>query len=109
MLKVGMTFQQRGKWNGVQIIPGAFVDMLGEKLPITRARMNDMVNLWHHDILNRVGGFLAPRYFYSAGADGQYIVVVPEKQLVCVCTGNNNDVIAASFHKRCFQDVAPLV
>ena len=71
MLKVGILFQNRGMWNGQQILDPALCDLMrGITGPITEGQTNYAAHWWKSDS--------EVTYYYSSGSYGQYVILVPE-------------------------------
>lgn len=78
--KIGQLLMQDGKWNGKQILSKEFCKKL-----ITPTYENDAFgyNIWSHKD-HRI-----PHYFFY-GFLGQFIIIIPEKNMVIVKTGLYN-------------------
>jgi CubicO group peptidase (beta-lactamase class C family) len=81
--KFGLLYLHRGNWNGSQIFDPQWVDY------ITHPTSNSQGNYGAHFWLNAGGAFPnAPKDMYSAnGFQGQYVFIIPSKNLVIVRTG----------------------
>ncbi|MFP2994790.1 serine hydrolase [Spongiivirga sp. MCCC 1A20706] len=98
MMKLGILAMNKGKWNGEQLIPEAF---------ITRA-ISRVVNVGDDDVFgggkdvsNQGYGYfwwnadlkVGDKSYFSASAQGggsQYIILIEELNLIVVFTGHNN-------------------
>ncbi|HEU0202210.1 MAG TPA: serine hydrolase, partial [Burkholderiaceae bacterium] len=79
--KFGRLFLNRGRWNGVQVIPEAWVEE-STRLDTASDPAPKYQYLWW------VNARVAPRHhFFAAGKYGQFIYVMPEKGLVFVRFG----------------------
>jgi CubicO group peptidase (beta-lactamase class C family) len=88
MAKLGYLYLRNGVWNGKQIVPEEWVKASAQKY-IETPLMNEAENsgygyLWW---INSFGGYSAH------GFGGQYIYVIPEKDLVVVFTSGLNDSV----------------
>jgi CubicO group peptidase (beta-lactamase class C family) len=79
--RFGKLYKQHGKWNGVQILDSAFV------AKSTRPRFVDSPEYgygwWLSDYKNK-------NIFYMRGHLGQYVIVIPEDDLIIVRLGHQN-------------------
>lgn len=92
MLKWGMLVTSGGKWNGQQLIPEAFVERATSRLHTNPQGTSYGYFWWRHDI--QVGD----RRFdckSGRGAGGQFILVLPELELIIVITAHNQGMGAA--------------
>jgi CubicO group peptidase (beta-lactamase class C family) len=81
MAKIGQVLLQRGRWQGQQIIPEAWIDTA------TRAHVERTSNKDHYGYLWWVKGKDYPGMFEAVGRGGQRINVWPAKDTVVVFTG----------------------
>lgn len=80
--KLGQLILQNGSWNGNQLLDGAFIQKMIRPTALSGGAYG--MGLW----LN----YDAPvKHYYFWGLYGQYIIVIPEKQLVIVRTGSYKD------------------
>ncbi|MCP4217380.1 MAG: serine hydrolase [bacterium] len=77
MVKFGQLYLQKGKWNGRQIVPAAWVEV-STRSQIQAGTLSD--NYGYHWWIDDGG------YFMALGYGAQYIIMVPSKQLVVVFT-----------------------
>jgi CubicO group peptidase (beta-lactamase class C family) len=95
MAKIGVTFLNKGVWNGKQIISEKWVDKSAASFP-----GNNWLNNWDDHwgmkgysyswwthLFSRSGKRI--NMFYAAGWGGQYIMAIPELNTVVVFTGGN--------------------
>jgi len=86
--RIGKLFLNQGNWNGTQIVDSSYV-----KASLTPASLLDP------DENNRTVDFYGFQWwlipvsnnvsiFYARGILGQYVIVIPEKQLIIVRLGN---------------------
>jgi len=79
MAKIGLLYLNKGKWNGIQIISSNWIEESTKPYHDSRLRGQKYGYQW----------WINPAGFYSAnGMYGQFIDVVPDKNLVAVFTGN---------------------
>lgn len=83
MAKIGQLMLQEGVWNGRRVVSSDWVQRsVSMAIPLfNRSGAYAYGYQWR---LGRIGGFTA---FYAAGWGGQYIVVLPELDIVFVQTG----------------------
>lgn len=100
MVKLGILALNKGKWNGEQLIPEAFITKATSRILLTGSDVDvygggkDVSKQgygyywWNADL--KVGN----KSYYSAsaqGGGGQYIIIIEELDLIVVVTGHNND------------------
>jgi len=75
MAKIGWLYLNRGRWDGKQIIPAAWVETS------TQGHVNST-------LFPRYGyqWWVGPSYYMAVGYKGQFIYVIPEKNMVVVFT-----------------------
>ena len=84
MTRLGQLYLQKGVWRGRQLLSGAYVEAAGAKqIDNSHAGGVDWTSgygyhFWH----NSFGGYRAD------GMKGQYIIILPKKELVIVMTAN---------------------
>lgn len=87
--KLGQLYLQGGVWNGVQLLPEGWSDYVAQ--PTLAADSQYGAQFW----LNNEGEDGRPRFFpglpeeayFFAGHEGQYVMIIPDKQMVIVRTG----------------------
>ncbi|MBN2413344.1 serine hydrolase [candidate division KSB1 bacterium] len=95
MAKIGVTFLNKGVWNGKRIISEQWVEKSAESFP-----GNSFLNNWDDDWgmkgysyswWTHMFTFAGKKIemFYAGGWGGQYIMVIPELNMVIVFTGAN--------------------
>ena len=95
MAKIGVTFLNKGVWNGKQIISEQWVDKSATSFP-----GNNWLNNWddHWGLRGYSYSWWTHQFvksgkrinmYYAAGWGGQYIMVIPELNTVVVFTGGN--------------------
>ncbi len=85
MLKVGMLIRDKGKWNGEQLIPEAFMERAVS--PVSNAYgANDYGYFCWHRMLKQ--GEKEYPSIELRGALGQFIIVFPEQDLIVVATAH---------------------
>ncbi|MBP7174068.1 MAG: serine hydrolase [Cloacibacterium sp.] len=81
--KLGQLLLQNGTWNGKQLLSTDFVATI--TTPTTLSKGAYGAGLWtNYDH--------AEKHFFFWGILGQYIIVIPEKQLVIVRTGSDQNI-----------------
>jgi CubicO group peptidase (beta-lactamase class C family) len=85
LARFGLLYLNRGKWNGEQILPEAWVDFVRTPAPATRHTGRQYGAQWWLVPDRRTD---LPQDAYStSGARGQYVIVVPSYNLVVVRRG----------------------
>ncbi|WP_026978977.1 serine hydrolase domain-containing protein [Flavobacterium tegetincola] len=79
--RFGKLYKQHGKWNGVQILDSAFV------AKSTQPRFADAPQYGYGWWL---GDYKGKKIFYMRGHLGQYVIVIPEDDLIIVRLGHQN-------------------
>jgi CubicO group peptidase (beta-lactamase class C family) len=82
MAKIGSLFLHRGNWNGRQIIPAEWV----EESTSFQIKVNENAAYGYYWWLHTVSG---RRVFSALGLWGQFIVVIPDFNMVMVATGKD--------------------
>lgn len=100
MAKMGQLLLQRGKWNGIQVLPEDWVrEMSSYQVPSAPSgtRFEELENAGlNKDNSDWVQGYGYQMWrcrhgaFRADGANGQYIIVFPEKDAVLVLTTDSN-------------------
>lgn len=80
--KLGQLFLNDGKFNDQQILDSAFVDKMRTPTKLSNGIYG--MGLW-------INNDVAVQHYYFQGLYGQYIIIVPEKNLVIVRTGTNKN------------------
>jgi CubicO group peptidase (beta-lactamase class C family) len=97
MAKVGQLFLQGGVWEGTLVISGEWVGQSVQTVVISRSQTSDHHIRTGYGYLWWTGSFDGGHEAYVAkGWGGQFIVVIPELDLVTVVTGGNYDVNSSS-------------
>jgi CubicO group peptidase (beta-lactamase class C family)/predicted glycoside hydrolase/deacetylase ChbG (UPF0249 family) len=101
MAKLGQFYLQRGKWNGKQILPESWFDEATSShiasLPAGVKRENLKIKPKDSDWLQGYGYQIwrcRNNAYRADGANGQYIIVIPEKDAVIVTTAHIGDMQA---------------
>lgn len=89
LLKFGQLYMNKGEWEGKQIISSRWVEQSFQNyLPLENTRDKNGYGYlwWHHSypIKDRTIKTIEAR-----GAGGQYVILIPEKELVVVITSGN--------------------
>ncbi|HAM79184.1 serine hydrolase domain-containing protein [Ornithinibacillus bavariensis] len=83
MLKIGTLYANKGKWKSKQIVPFHWI----EESTTPKVKSNDTFSYayhwWNLTSDNEIG-----RIYFAYGLEGQYIIVVPDYQLVTVFTSS---------------------
>ncbi len=86
MLKMGMLVLNKGKWQGKQLIPEAFVERATSPIKLSYGKSSYGYFWWVEDV--EVGG----KTYHGKqgrGAGGQFVFMFPELELVVVVTAHN--------------------
>ena len=100
MVKLGILTINKGKWNGEQLVPEAFIAKATSRILLTGSDVD--VYGGGKDVSNQGYGYFwwnadlkyGNKSYYSAsaqGGGGQYIIVIEELDLIVVATGHNNN------------------
>jgi len=89
MLKYGQLYLNEGLWNGQRIISKAWIQKSTQNyLPLLNANdQNGYGYYWWHHRYPFKDGYVSS--YEARGAGGQYIMVLPELELVVAITGRN--------------------
>ncbi len=98
--KFGLLYLRGGWWNGTQILPNGWVDYARTQSKVPTGE-DEFMGYGAHWWLEIAG----PGTFSCNGYGGQYIVLVPEKDLILVRHGDSHDVQGDGV-KRWIKDVA---
>ena len=85
MLKIGKMIFDKGKWNGEQLIPEAFMERAMSPISLSYGSNYYGYFCWYQNF--KLGGKTYP-YLQCRGALGQFILVFPEQELIVVSTGH---------------------
>ena len=89
MLKWGMLVINKGRWNGEQLIPEAFVERATNRIYTNPQNTSYGYFWWRADM--QVGGKLYD-CISGRGAGGQFILMLPELDLIIVITAHNKNM-----------------
>ena len=94
MAKFGLLFLQKGKWNGKQVLPAAWIEeassmKIMQDLPkgVTTRDSSD----WHQGYAYQMWR-CRNNAFRADGANGQFIIILPEKDAVIAITAEAPDM-----------------
>jgi CubicO group peptidase (beta-lactamase class C family) len=89
ILKFGQLYLDSGKWNGEQIVSKEWVkDSFGEYFRLENTdNKNEYGYLWWHNKYKKGDEIIEA--IEARGAGGQYIILIPKYNLVCVVTSGN--------------------
>jgi CubicO group peptidase (beta-lactamase class C family) len=93
--RLGNLYLQDGVWNGQRLLPEGFVKFVSTVAPAWQADGRPIYGgfFW----INGDGQFPAPKEaYYMAGAGGQYVLIIPSRQLVIVRLGHYRGEAAGS-------------
>jgi CubicO group peptidase (beta-lactamase class C family) len=99
MLTVGELYLHRGRWNGRQIVPEKWIET--SFVPRARSRFNDRLygyGWW----MREIAGCQA---YYAWGFGGQFIILMPELDLVIVSTSAATVSDDRRTHRRTVDDI----
>ena len=85
--KFGQLYLQDGIWNGERILPQGWVKYSSTETPNSKGQYAAHFWLYHND------NTYPSDVFHAIGFEGQYVTIVPSKQLVIVrlgCTPGDN-------------------
>jgi CubicO group peptidase (beta-lactamase class C family) len=101
--RIGRLFLHKGNWNGNQLLSEELVRASITPVQLTEEKVDYYG--WHW----WVGRYKNNDFFYARGILGQYIIVVPEKELIIVRLGRNRSKKLANNHIQdvfVYQDLA---
>jgi CubicO group peptidase (beta-lactamase class C family) len=85
--KLGQLYLSGGTWNGVRVVPEAWV--AASQQPLRTLGVDQYGYLWWKRSFSRAGGNV--NSFFTSGNGGNYIFVFASLDLVVVFTGSNNN------------------
>jgi CubicO group peptidase (beta-lactamase class C family) len=95
LAKLGQLYLQKGKWNGKQILPESWVE---EATSVKMQQKPDITQAQRDSLHDGMQGYCyqfwrAKNNSYMAnGANGQFVLVMPDKDAVVVFTANSMDM-----------------
>lgn len=87
-IRLGKLVNHRGNWNGKQLVPADYVDEFSSLAPLKMAN-GQPNNCYGFQYWIYTG--MPYKVSYFRGISGQYIISIPEKDLVIVRTGNGTE------------------
>jgi CubicO group peptidase (beta-lactamase class C family) len=99
MLAFGELYLNKGRWKGMQLVPAAWIET--SIVPRGRSDISERLygyGWWIRDIAGR-------RAYYAWGFGGQYIVVVPDLELVVVSTSAATLSDERRSHRRTVDEI----
>lgn len=87
LARLGLLYLNNGEWNGVEVIPAWYVQESVTPIMIPDQKTGDPV--MHYGYQWWLGNHDGNDSFQAQGMLGQYIIVVPDLELVIVRTGHN--------------------
>ncbi len=114
MLKIGVTYLNRGTWNDQRIVSENWIEKSstpfnnnkGIKLPIDDSGKNGYAYSWWTNTVSGKKG--KARLFQAGGWGGQEIIVIPDYNMVVVFTGGNY-VVKKHIYKMLERYVIPAI
>jgi len=95
--RFGLLYLHNGNWNGQQLVPEEFVKQAMQPASLLNEDGNPNVNYGYHWwILNYKDHHIS----YCRGILGQYIIVIPDKQMVIVRLGHRRDKEKQNDHPK---------
>ncbi|MFP6904721.1 MAG: serine hydrolase, partial [Verrucomicrobiota bacterium] len=85
MLKWGMLVMNKGMWNGQQLIPAAFVELATARIHTNPKGSSYRYFWWRHDMKVGEGTYDCTS---GRGAGGQFILLLPQLDLIVVITAH---------------------
>jgi CubicO group peptidase (beta-lactamase class C family) len=89
LARFGRLLLNNGVWEGKRIIPASFIKKLRER-PTDGTFWTYVNSFWRNGYEDR--NFKTNLAFYAAGLYGQYVYVDPERNMVFIRTGDNDDI-----------------
>ncbi len=98
LARIGQLFLDSGKWNGQQVVPMDYVLESVQPAPLldTDGKKNEKYGFAWWLIPDYKGLYI----YYARGILGQYIICIPEKQLVIVRQGQKREKNAGDNHPK---------
>jgi CubicO group peptidase (beta-lactamase class C family)/predicted glycoside hydrolase/deacetylase ChbG (UPF0249 family) len=94
MVKLGQFLLQKGEWNGVQLLPASWIDDASSvQIMQPYEGENDKNSDWKQGYGYQMW-VCRHNAFRADGANGQFIVIIPDKNAVVVTTANIGDMQA---------------
>jgi CubicO group peptidase (beta-lactamase class C family) len=85
--RIGKLYLDSGRWNGRQVVPEAYVLASLKPAPLLDGdRPNEIYG--YHWWLDRIDGH---RIFYARGILGQYVIAIPDRDMIIVRLGHRRD------------------
>lgn len=84
LLKIGQLYLNKGMWNGIELIPEAYINQSG-KTQISGNFFGTIINygyLWFTDTISDYN------VFFAGGYGGQYLMVIPDLAMTILCTSD---------------------
>jgi len=104
MLKIGRLVQQKGIWEGNQVVASDWIkEMLENTIDTNKENLQYGYFWWHTSLEVNAKHFVVN---YAWGYGSQHIFLVKEIDLIMVCTGKNYDV---NLHEGPFQILRLLI
>jgi len=88
MLKLGCLYLQKGRWNGIQVVPEEWIDESTQPRFVTYPHIGHCGYHWWMSDFELEDGRKIPFYF-ALGLFGQFIIIVPDNDLVAVFISEN--------------------
>lgn len=84
LLKVGQLYLNKGRWNGLEIIPETYVNLSG-KTQISGSFFGTPINYGYMWFTETISGY---NVFFAKGYGGQYLMVIPDLDMTILCTSD---------------------
>jgi len=84
LLKIGQLYLNKGTWSGIEIIPEEYINQ-SVKTHISGDCYGTYVNYGYMWYCETISGYKA---FYASGYGGQYLMVIPDLDMVVLCTSD---------------------
>ena len=106
LLKLGQLYLNGGLWNGDQVVDESYVHTATS--PLTEGGLPERCG---YGLLWWVADRASPRHYFAGGYGGQYIMVVPDLDLVAVTMGDADAMVRPSMglmlRHLLYQEVVP--
>jgi CubicO group peptidase (beta-lactamase class C family) len=84
LLKIGQLYLNKGRWNGIEIIPETYINQ-SSKTQISGNFFGTQINYGYMWFTETISGY---NVFFAKGYGGQYLMVIPDLNMTILCTSD---------------------
>lgn len=106
MLAFGKLYLAKGRYNGVQVVSEAWISKATTAKISTNNAQPFGPSYGYYWWIGEVNGH---SYFFANGYGGQFIVVVPDLQLIVIATNNWENVPSATLSKQWYSTISLII